>query len=129
MNLFSTPKKTTKANKKNNKPDTTAQPSRTSVTKIGLGVYHDVLKAPWLSEKALIGTENGVYVFEVPRDATKHDIAAAVESVYSVIPRQVRIVNLPAKRKALRTRRGWGTRAARYKAYVSLKKGDTIQFA
>lgn len=93
------------------------------------GRLSDVLKAPWLSEKALIGTESGVYVFAVPSSATKTDVADAVESIFKVRPRQVRMVNLPAKRKALRTRRGMGAQAARHKAYVYLKKGETIQFA
>jgi hypothetical protein len=39
------------------------------------------------------------------------------------------LVNLPAKKKAMRTKRGIGTRAARRKAYVYLAAGDTIQFA
>lgn len=93
------------------------------------GSHHTVLRAPWLSEKALIGTENGAYAFQVPADANKFQIAAAIESIYGVKPRQIRIVNLPAKKKAMRTRRGQGSRAARHKAYVFLKKGDTIQFA
>jgi large subunit ribosomal protein L23 len=84
------------------------------------------LTAPWFSEKALIGTENGVYVFRVPADATKPEIKAAVEKFYGVTPRQIRIVNLPAKTKSLRTRRGTGTRSRRHKAYVYLKKGDSI---
>lgn len=88
-----------------------------------------VLKRPWLSEKALLGTENGCYVFEVPREATKLDVKAAIEKFYKVTPRQVRMVNLPAKKISLRTRRGVGVRARRHKAYVYLKKGDTIQFA
>jgi large subunit ribosomal protein L23 len=87
------------------------------------------LKAPWISEKALIGTENGVYVFQIPADATKPAIKAAVEKFYGVTPRQVRIVNLPAKTKSLRTRRGVGTRSRRHKAYVYLKKGDSINLA
>jgi large subunit ribosomal protein L23 len=93
------------------------------------GRHHTILRAPWLSEKALIGTEAGVYAFEVPPSATKYQISAAVQAIYNVTPRQVRVVNLPAKRKTLRTRAGYGTRAARHKAYVYLKKGDTIQFA
>lgn len=93
------------------------------------GRLSDVLRRPWLSEKALIGTEAGVYVFEVPPAATKTDVAAAIEAIYKVSPKKVRMVNLPAKRKALRTRRGLGAQAARHKAYVYLKKGDTIQFA
>lgn len=87
-----------------------------------------ILKAPWLSEKALIGTANGVYVFDVPARATKPEVAAAVEKIYKVTPRQIRMVNLPAKKVSLRTRRGEGTRARRHKAYVYLKKGETIQF-
>ncbi|MBU0750422.1 50S ribosomal protein L23 [Patescibacteria group bacterium] len=93
------------------------------------GRLSNVLTKPWLSEKALIGTEAGVYVFEVPPSATKTDVAAAVEAIYKVAPRKVRMVNLPAKRKALRTRRGLGAQAARHKAYVYLKKGEAIQFA
>lgn len=93
------------------------------------GYLANVIRAPWLSEKALIGTENGVYVFAVPADATKHDVADAVKKIYNVTPTKVNMVNLPGKRKALRTRRGMGSRAARHKAYVYLKKGDTIQFA
>jgi len=87
------------------------------------------LKAPWFSEKALIGSENGVYVFRVPADATKPEIKAAVEKFYGVTPRKINIVNLPAKVKSLRTRRGVGTRARRHKAYVYLKKGDSINLA
>ncbi len=87
------------------------------------------IKAPWMSEKALIGTEKGVYVFHIPEEATKRDVALAIEKVYKVAPRKVRVVNLPGKRVKLRTRRGFGTRARRRKAYIYLKKGETIQFA
>lgn len=89
----------------------------------------NVLKRPWFSEKALIGTESGVYVFEVPASATKIDVANAVESAFKVVPVKVRMANLPAKKVSLRTRRGVGTRARRHKAYVYLKKGDTLTLA
>lgn len=93
------------------------------------GRAHDLIRAPWFSEKALLSTEKGVYAFAVPASATKASVAGAIKELYSVSPRAVRIVNLPAKRKALRTKRGWGVRAARRKAYVHLNAGDTIQFA
>jgi ribosomal protein L23 len=93
------------------------------------GRLESILLTPWLSEKALIGTENGVYVFAVPARATKTTVSQAVQAIYKVTPRQVRMVNLPAKTVNLRTRRGTGTRARRHKAYVYLKKGETIQFA
>ncbi|HUY62532.1 MAG TPA: 50S ribosomal protein L23 [Candidatus Paceibacterota bacterium] len=93
------------------------------------GAAHDIIRAPWFSEKALIATEKGVYAFVVPPRATKADIAGAIQSIYNVKPRAVRIVNLPGKAKALRARRGEGRRAARRKAYVYLNAGDSIQFA
>ena len=93
------------------------------------GVAHEIIRAPWFSEKALIATEKGVYTFDVPTRATKAEIAGAIKEIYNVSPRAVRVVNLPAKKKAMRTRRGEGVRAARRKAYVYLNKGDTIQFA
>jgi large subunit ribosomal protein L23 len=93
------------------------------------GAAHDIIRAPWFSEKALIGTEKGVYAFEVFPRATKPEIAGAIKEIYKVTPKAIRIVNLPGKTKAMRTRRGLGTRAARCKAYVYLNAGDTIQFA
>lgn len=98
-------------------------------TKSVHGVAHDIIRAPWFSEKALIATEKGVYAFAVSPRATKPEIAGAIKEIYNVSPRAIRIVNLPAKTKAMRTRHGVGTRAARCKAYVYLNAGDSIQFA
>ncbi len=92
------------------------------------GIAHEVVRAPWLSEKALLATEKGVYTFDVSARSTKAEIAGAIKEIYNVSPKQVRIVNLPGKRKMMRTKRGIGTRAARRKAYVYLNAGDTIQF-
>ncbi len=93
------------------------------------GKAHDIIRAPWFSEKALLGTEKGVYAFAVLPRATKPEIVGAIKEIYNVTPKAIRIVNLPAKSKAMRTRRGMGTRAARTKAYVYLNQGDSIQFA
>ena len=93
------------------------------------GIAHEIIRAPWFSEKALIATERGVYTFDISPRTTKAEIAGAIKAIYNVAPRSVRIVNLPAKRKAMRTKRGVGMRAARRKAYVYLNKGDSIQFA
>jgi large subunit ribosomal protein L23 len=122
MALFGT-KKTAK------KASASAEPKKARDIADVTGKLENVITAPWLSEKALIGTEKGVYVFKVPASATKTEIAAAIEKIYKVVPRKVAVVNLPAKRKALRKKRGFGTQAARTKAYVYLAKGDTITFA
>lgn len=109
--------------KKNTAPKAPAKPA------VDDGRLAGALKAPWFSEKALIGTEKGVYVFRVPADATKTEVKAAIEKFYKVTPLKVNIVNLPAKKVSLRTRRGTGTRARRHKAYVYLKAGDSIQLS
>lgn len=125
MGLFSrTTKKTTKTTKK-----VASVSNKTTLPKDVAGKLQDVIRAPWLSEKALIGTEKGVYVFQIPADASGRDVALAVEKIYGVKPVKVNTAHLPAKTKALRTRRGVGTRTRRHKAYVYLKKGDTITFA
>lgn len=120
---------TKKANKKEKtvKADTKKTVARAKMS--ADGVAHDIIRAPWFSEKALIATEKGVYTFGVSTRATKADIAGAIKEIYKVTPKKIRIVNLPSKPKAMRTKRGVGYRTARRKAYVYLNKGDTIQFA
>lgn len=93
------------------------------------GAAHEVIRAPWFSEKALIATEKGVYVFEVSQGATKAAIAGAIKEIYSVEPRKVCVINILGKSKAMRTKRGTGHRASRRKAYVYLNVGDSIQFS
>lgn len=93
------------------------------------GIENEIIHSPWFSEKALIVTEKGIYTFSVPARATKADVAGAIKEIYKVEACKIRIVNLPPKKKSLRTRRGVGVRSARRKAYVYLNKGDTIQFA
>lgn len=119
--------------KNTNKKDKTAKAdAKKHVTRAKMstdGVAHDIIRAPWFSEKALIVTEKGVYTFGVSTRATKAEIAGAIKEIYKVTPKKIRIVNLPAKRKAMRTKRGVGVRAARRKAYVYLNKGETIQFS
>jgi large subunit ribosomal protein L23 len=114
---------------KKTKKEKTVRAHRARTTTSDGGIAHEIIRAPWFSEKSLIITENGVYAFAVSPRATKAEIAGAIKEIYKVEPRKVRIVNLPAKRKTMRTKRGVGTRAARSKAYVYLNAGDTIQFA
>lgn len=116
--------------KKEKKSGAGAKPRKArAVKKLVNGQANDIIRAPWFSEKALLATERGVYAFAVPTRASKADIAAAIKEIYKVEPKAVRIVNLPAKKKNLRTRRGVGVRAARRKAYVYLNQGETITFA
>lgn len=115
--------------KKEKKAPASSKPRRARQKKLVAGIAHEIIRAPWFSEKALILTEKGVYAFAVSPRATKAEIAGAIKEIYNVEPRKVRIVNMPAKSKTLRTRRGVGTRAARSKAYVYLAAGDSIQLS
>ncbi len=87
---------------------------------------HSVLLKPHFTEKSVKMGDANVYTFEVKRDATKFAISAAVKALYNVTPVKVNIVNkLPAKRLKGSTGR-MVKRAGMKKAYVYLKKGDTI---
>jgi len=89
----------------------------------------DALLRPHITEKAAQATARRVYTFDIRPDATKRDVARAVEAVYRVKPMKIGIVKTIGKRVRLRTRRGYGTKNASKKAYVYLKKGDRIEFA
>lgn len=65
--------------------------------------------------------------FKVVSDATKVEIKAAVEFLFKVEVKAVRVVNRLGKQK--RFGRFMGKRSDVRKAYVSLKPGQEINFA
>jgi large subunit ribosomal protein L23 len=88
-----------------------------------------VLVRPRITEKTGNLTASNVYTFDVKTSATKRSIAAAIKAEYKVSPVAVRIVTRKASRVRLRTRRGFGATNAGKKAYVTVKKGDRIEFS
>ena len=84
----------------------------------------NVLRAPHISEKSARLQEHNQYVFEVAQAATKADVKAAVEGLFSVEVQSVNLVNLKGKGRAFRSRAG--TRSNKRKAYVRLADGQTI---
>lgn len=86
-----------------------------------------VLKHPRVTEKATIQSEKGVYVFDVAPRATKADVAEAVKALYKVTPRKINMVKVPSKRVRMRKQQNrYGVKSGGKKAYVYVKKGDTI---
>jgi len=80
--------------------------------------------APHISEKAVAMAETGVYVFDVPADANKISVTQAVEKAFKV---EVIAVNiLVTKGKLKRFQKTTGRRKDVKKAYVTVKKGQTI---
>ena len=85
-----------------------------------------IITSPRITEKASVNAENGVFVFDVSERSTKRDIIAAVRKFYAVTPRMVHIARVPSKvRSNARTGKS-GIKSGGKKAYVYLKKGDTI---
>jgi large subunit ribosomal protein L23 len=86
-----------------------------------------VLLAPQVSEKStFVGEKHNQYVFRVAADATKPEIRAAVELMFKTKVKSVQVTNVKGKEK--RFGRFEGRRRNWKKAYVSLVKGQEINF-
>lgn len=84
-----------------------------------------VLLAPRVTEKAAVLAEQNTYTFEVEKGANKKQIASAVKDVYGVTPIKIRTVRLPYKK--VKRQVNVGFKGGVKKAYVTLKKGDSIE--
>src|SRR6185436_19962720 len=85
-----------------------------------------VLKHARITEKATMHSSTGVYTFDVAESATKKDISAAIRALYKVTPHKIAIVHVPSKvRRSMRTGKT-GVKHGGKKAYVYLKKGESI---
>ncbi len=91
----------------------------------------NVLIKPLISEKLTQLTEQrNTYGFAVAKDANKIEIKSAVEKMYGVQVEAVRTINEIGKYGWQRTPFGIsrGTKGNIKKAYITLKKGETIDF-
>ena len=84
----------------------------------------DILLAPVISEKSYGLLDENKYTFIVAPDANKTQIKIAVEQVFGVKVTAVNTSNRQGKR--IRTRLGYGRRAASKRAVVSVRAGDRI---
>ena len=86
-----------------------------------------VLLGPVISEKSAIGSDAArQFTFRVVRDATKPEIAAAVEMLFDVNVEKVQTLNMKGKRK--RFGQIPGKRKDWKKAVVRLAEGQDIDF-
>ena len=85
---------------------------------------------PRVSEKSYaLSQVMNVYVMQVPSDANRLTVANAVSAQFGVNVTKVNITNLKGKSKRTVRKGGkqsFGKRPDVKKAYVTLKKGDTI---
>lgn len=86
-----------------------------------------VILAPVISEKSTrVADKNEQVVFQVATDATKPEIKAAVELLFKVQVKDVKVANVKGKTK--RFGRFFGRRDNWKKAYVCLKPGQELNF-
>jgi large subunit ribosomal protein L23 len=88
---------------------------------------YDVIRAPVITEKSTLASENGQVIFDVAIAATKSEIKDAVEGLFGV---KVKAVNtLVRKGKVKRFRNRLGTRNDVKKAIVTLVDGQSIDIS
>jgi len=85
-----------------------------------------IIIKPIVSEKAFdLQSEHNKYTFKVHKDATKPQIAAALEEIFNVQVVKVNTLNVTGKPR--RVRYAKGKTADWKKAIVTLAEGDSIE--
>ena len=88
---------------------------------------YDVIIAPVITEKSMDALDAKKYTFKVAKDATKADIATAVEQIFGVKVAKVNTVNCKSKPKRLGVHSGYTSEWK--KAVVTLTADSkTIEF-
>ncbi|HIT54650.1 TPA: 50S ribosomal protein L23 [Candidatus Galligastranaerophilus intestinigallinarum] len=86
---------------------------------------YDVIKKPLITEKSMMAVQNGQYTFEVTSDATKVEIAQAIELAYPDRKvKKVRTVYMPSHTKRIGMK--FGRTQSGKKAIVTIE-GEPIQ--
>lgn len=85
-----------------------------------------ILIKPLITEKAVNLNSNNVYTFMVAKNATKYSVSSAITALYKMTPVKVNIVNKKPTSTMSRAKGRTVAVAGYKKAYVYLKKGDTI---
>ena len=87
----------------------------------------DIVIKPIITEKSMDGIADKKYTFKVAKDATKPEIASAVEELFGVKVASVNTINMKRKPKRLGVHSGYT--ATWKKAIVTLKADSkTIEF-
>jgi large subunit ribosomal protein L23 len=89
--------------------------------------HYDTILAPVITEKATYLSEHNKVVFRVAMDATKQEIADAVQELFKVTV--VKVNTIVAKGKTKRWRGRPGRRNDVKKAIVTLAEGQSIDVA
>ena len=86
--------------------------------------HYDTIVSPVITEKTTMLSEQNKVVFRVSKDATKPQIAEAIENLFKVSVVKVNTLNVKGKTKRFRGR--VGRRSDVKKAIVTLAEGQSI---
>jgi large subunit ribosomal protein L23 len=86
--------------------------------------HYDAILAPVITEKSTLLSEQNKVVFRVAKDATKDEIAQAIEALFNVSV--VKVNTVVTKGKTKRFRGILGKRNDVKKAIVTLQEGQSI---
>src|SRR3989338_8043934 len=78
------------------------------------------------SKKEELSTATAKKITDGKAKVAQNNSSSNVRAVYNVTPRMVHIVTVPAKQKRSARTGGLGVKSGGKKAYVYLKKGETI---
>ncbi len=96
----------------------------TKAIKISKERMYDIVRTPVITEKATLGSQFNQVTFRVPLDASKLEVAAAVEGIFGVKVKAVNTLRQKGKLKRFKGRPG--QRSDVKKAYVTLVEGQAI---
>ena len=85
---------------------------------------YEVIRRPLVTEKSTMASEHNQVAFQVPLDASKPEIKAAVEGLFKVKVKAVNTIRSKGKMKRFRGIKG--KRPDSKKAYVTLESGHSI---
>lgn len=90
-----------------------------------LALAHMALLSPHITEKGTNLSSENKYIFKISDDANKIEVKKAVESVYGVNVVEVRIINIPKKKRRVGKSAGW--KKGYKKAIIKIKEGQKIE--
>jgi large subunit ribosomal protein L23 len=100
------------------------KPAKTAKKSGGAERHYNTLIAPVITEKSTLASENNQVVFRVPLEASKPEIAEAVEALFKVKVKSVNTLRNKGKNKQFQGRPY--TRSTVKKAIVTLEEGHAI---
>lgn len=89
-----------------------------------MSTVYDIIIRPAFTEKTTEMAEDNKYAFRVKRDATKHQIKSAVQTIFGIDVVKVNTMIVPSRPKRVGLSRG--RRSPWKKAIITVAAGQTI---